>query len=143
MSASRRSASWPQLVAISLIGIGVASCSVDSGRFNEGFGSSNPPAAHGDVTGSIESSHVESRPLPQVASADQGTRQTIRRIARDNPGARIVVTGCYATRRPDEVSALPGVEQVVVNDDKPRLMQFLRRPEGTAEGAKTAEIAAL
>ena len=73
MSASRRSASWPQLVAISLIGIGVASCSVDSGRFNEGFGSSNPPAAHGDVTGSIQSSHVESRPLPQVASADQGT----------------------------------------------------------------------
>ena len=39
-----------------------------------------------------------------TASADQGARQTIRRIARDNPGARIVVTGCYATRRPDEVA---------------------------------------
>jgi threonylcarbamoyladenosine tRNA methylthiotransferase MtaB len=74
-----------------------------------------------------------------TASADQGTRQTLRRIARDNPRARIIVTGCYATRRPDEVSALPGVERVVTNDDKPRLMQFLRRPEGTAEGAKTAE----
>ncbi|MGB6448080.1 MAG: LysM domain-containing protein, partial [Xanthobacteraceae bacterium] len=73
MFASRRSASWPQLVAISLIGIGVASCSADSGRFNEGFGSSDPPAAHGDVTGSIQSNHIESRPLPQVASADQGT----------------------------------------------------------------------
>ena len=35
-----------------------------------------------------------------TASADQGARQTIRRIARDNPAARIVVTGCYATRRP-------------------------------------------
>ena len=33
-----------------------------------------------------------------TASADQGARQTIRRIARDNPIARIVVTGCYATR---------------------------------------------
>jgi threonylcarbamoyladenosine tRNA methylthiotransferase MtaB len=74
-----------------------------------------------------------------TASADQGTRQTLRRIARDNPGARIIVTGCYATRRPDEVAALPGVERVVLNDDKPRLMQLLRRPEGTAEGPKTAE----
>src|SRR5437667_3307516 len=38
-----------------------------------------------------------------TASADQGARQTIRRVARDNPNARIVVTGCYATRRPVEV----------------------------------------
>jgi threonylcarbamoyladenosine tRNA methylthiotransferase MtaB len=74
-----------------------------------------------------------------TAAADQGTRQTVRRIARDNPHARIVVTGCYATRRPDEVAALPNVERVVVNDDKPRLIQLLRRPEGTAEPAKTAE----
>jgi threonylcarbamoyladenosine tRNA methylthiotransferase MtaB len=74
-----------------------------------------------------------------TATADQGTRQTIRRIARDNPSARIVVTGCYATRRPDEVGALPNVTRVVANDDKPRLMQFLRRTEETAEGAKTAE----
>ena len=35
-----------------------------------------------------------------TATADQGARQTIRRIARDNPSARIVVTGCYATRAP-------------------------------------------
>ena len=33
------------------------------------------------------------------AAADQGARQTIRRVARENPAARIVVTGCYATRR--------------------------------------------
>src|SRR5271166_4689800 len=73
MCASRRSASWPQLVAISLIGIGIASCSADSGRFNEGFGSSNPPRS--DVTGSIQSapaSHIESRPLPHLGSADEG-----------------------------------------------------------------------
>jgi threonylcarbamoyladenosine tRNA methylthiotransferase MtaB len=60
-----------------------------------------------------------------TATADQGARQTIRRIARDNPNARIVVTGCYATRRPDEVGALPNVERVVVNDDKPKLIQLL------------------
>jgi threonylcarbamoyladenosine tRNA methylthiotransferase MtaB len=66
-----------------------------------------------------------------TATADQGTRQTIRRIARDNPSAQIVVTGCYATRRPDEVAALPNVSRVVVNDDKPRLIQILT--EKTAE----------
>jgi threonylcarbamoyladenosine tRNA methylthiotransferase MtaB len=53
-----------------------------------------------------------------TASADQGARQTIRRIARDNPTARIVATGCYATRCADEVAALPGVVRVVSNDEK-------------------------
>ena len=53
-----------------------------------------------------------------TATADQGARQTIRRIARDNPAAAIVVTGCYATRRPDELAALPNVVRVVRNDDK-------------------------
>ena len=53
-----------------------------------------------------------------TASADQGARQTIRRIARENPSARIVATGCYATRCAEEVKALPGVVDVVGNDDK-------------------------
>ena len=73
-----------------------------------------------------------------TATADQGTRQTIRRIARDNPSARIIVTGCYATRRPDEVGALPNVARIVHNDDKPRLIQLLK--EGTAEHAETAKL---
>ncbi len=60
-----------------------------------------------------------------TASADQGARQTIRRIARDNPAARIVVTGCYATRRPDEVGELPNVVRVIRNDDKPRLVPII------------------
>ncbi|HXI27931.1 MAG TPA: MiaB/RimO family radical SAM methylthiotransferase [Vicinamibacterales bacterium] len=62
-----------------------------------------------------------------TATADQGARQTIRRIARDNPGARIVVTGCYATRRPAELAALPNVAQVIANDDKPRLLPMIVR----------------
>lgn len=74
-----------------------------------------------------------------TATADQGTRQTIRRIARDNPNARIVVTGCYATRRPEDVGALPNVERVVLNDDKPRLIQLLRHSEKTAENAENSE----
>lgn len=53
-----------------------------------------------------------------TASADQGARQTIRRIARENPAARIVATGCYASRDPQAVAALPNVVRVVANDDK-------------------------
>jgi threonylcarbamoyladenosine tRNA methylthiotransferase MtaB len=57
-----------------------------------------------------------------TASADQATRQAIRRVARSNSNAQIVVTGCYATRCPDEVGALPNVVRVVANDDKPHLV---------------------
>src|SRR5215217_5127431 len=53
-----------------------------------------------------------------TATADQGTRQSIRRVARENPSARIVVTGCYATRAPAEVAALPGVVHIVPNARK-------------------------
>jgi threonylcarbamoyladenosine tRNA methylthiotransferase MtaB len=60
-----------------------------------------------------------------TSSADQAARQAIRRIARLNPGAKIVVTGCYATRRPDEVGGLPHVIRVETNDDKPRLIPLL------------------
>jgi threonylcarbamoyladenosine tRNA methylthiotransferase MtaB len=57
-----------------------------------------------------------------TGAADQGARQAIRRIARSNPSARIVVTGCYATRRPDEVQALPRVALVRSNDRKADLV---------------------
>jgi threonylcarbamoyladenosine tRNA methylthiotransferase MtaB len=68
-----------------------------------------------------------------TATADQGARQTIRRVARDNPAARIVVTGCYATRRPEELAALPHVLRVVSNDDKPQLVAIARQSVSTAE----------
>jgi len=76
MCASSRSPLWPRLAVISLIGLGAASCSADSGRFNEGFGSNNPPPpARSDVTGSIQTapaSHIESQPLPHLATTDAG-----------------------------------------------------------------------
>lgn len=53
-----------------------------------------------------------------TASADQGARQTIRRIARENPDARIVATGCYATRCAEDVAALPGIVRVIDNSQK-------------------------
>jgi threonylcarbamoyladenosine tRNA methylthiotransferase MtaB len=59
-----------------------------------------------------------------TATADQGARQTIRRIARENPAARIFATGCYATRCEEEVASLPNVVRVIRNDEK---LTFLRK----------------
>lgn len=53
-----------------------------------------------------------------TASADQGARQTIRRVARDNPTVKVVVTGCYASRCPEDVASLPNVVRVVSNNAK-------------------------
>jgi threonylcarbamoyladenosine tRNA methylthiotransferase MtaB len=56
---------------------------------------------------------------------DAKSRQAIRRLARDNPGTRILVMGCYATRAPRELAALPGVVEVVT--DKRELPDVLAR----------------
>ena len=69
-----------------------------------------------------------------TASADQGARQTIRRIARDNPDVRVIVTGCYATRRPDEVAALPNVVRVVANERKEWLAGELTTADRYGDG---------
>jgi len=74
-----------------------------------------------------------------TATADQGARQTIRRIARDNPAVRIVVTGCYATRRPDDVRALPNVVRVVGNDDKPATVSLISTDFGLTTAARFGE----
>lgn len=65
-----------------------------------------------------------------TASADQAARQTVRRITRVNPDVRIVVTGCYATRRPDEAAALPNVIHVVTNDGKDELVEMFGDGDG-------------
>src|SRR5882724_1359560 len=50
--------------------------------------------------------------------ADKDARASIRRVRRENPDCRILVTGCYAQRAPEELSALPGVTWVVGNSHK-------------------------
>lgn len=56
-----------------------------------------------------------------TAAADQDARAAIRRIQRENPEAKILVTGCYAQRSPEEIAALPGVTWVVGNSHKHRI----------------------
>jgi threonylcarbamoyladenosine tRNA methylthiotransferase MtaB len=53
-----------------------------------------------------------------TAEADSDARSAIRRVHRENPAARILVTGCYAQRAPEELAAMPGVEWVVGNSHK-------------------------
>ena len=53
-----------------------------------------------------------------TASADQDVRSAIRRIHRQSPATKILVTGCYAQRAPEELSTLPGVSLVVGNSHK-------------------------
>jgi threonylcarbamoyladenosine tRNA methylthiotransferase MtaB len=53
-----------------------------------------------------------------TSEADHDARAAIRRIHRENPSARILVTGCYAQRAPEELAKIPGVEWVVGNSHK-------------------------
>lgn len=62
-----------------------------------------------------------------TAGADQDARAAIRRVRRQNPDAEIVVTGCYAQRAPEEISALPGVRLVVGNSHKHQLAEIALR----------------
>lgn len=58
--------------------------------------------------------------------ADKKCRQAIRSFHRQYPDAAIVVTGCYAQLKSDEVAALPGVEIVAGADRKLELIDYLR-----------------
>src|SRR5689334_16776799 len=60
-----------------------------------------------------------------TASADSDVRQAVRRAHRLNPRGRILVTGCYAQRAPEELAALPGVEWVVGNSHKSKIANLL------------------
>jgi len=60
-----------------------------------------------------------------TAAADQDARAAIRRVRRQNPDARIIVTGCYAQRAPEEIAALPGVSLVIGNSHKHQLAEIV------------------
>jgi len=60
-----------------------------------------------------------------TSSADQDARAAIRRVQRQNPLAKIIVTGCYAQRAPEEIAALPGVTAVIGNSHKHQLAELV------------------
>lgn len=75
--------------------------------------------------------------------ADKKCRQAIRSFARRYPDARIVVTGCYAQLKPDEVRALPGVAVVAGTDRKLELADYLDQVLAGDEAEGTAFITPL
>ena len=56
-----------------------------------------------------------------TSAADDEVRQTVRRIHREHPESRILVTGCYAQRAPEELAAMAGVTLVVGNSHKTQI----------------------
>ena len=68
-----------------------------------------------------------------TGAADRGARNLIRRIARRNASARIVVTGCYASREPAALASMPGVVRLVPNSWKDGLVRDLYGCDGGEE----------
>ncbi len=69
-----------------------------------------------------------------TAKADEDVRQTVRRVHRENPAARIAVTGCYAQRAPEELAAMPEVTWVIGNSHKARIPEILSDGSQPAAG---------
>src|ERR1700722_19540272 len=67
-----------------------------------------------------------------TAQADRTARAFLRRVRRENPTARIVVTGCYAQRAPHELAALPGVHAVVGNSHKALVAEIAQQATDAA-----------
>lgn len=64
-----------------------------------------------------------------TSNADDDVRKSIHRVHRENPHARILVTGCYAQRSPEELSRIPGVTWVVGNSHKTEIPQIVSELE--------------
>jgi threonylcarbamoyladenosine tRNA methylthiotransferase MtaB len=64
--------------------------------------------------------------------AAQKSRQALRRLHRDSPDARLLVTGCYAELEPADLLDLPGVERVIGNRDKEKLGDLIAREPAMA-----------
>jgi threonylcarbamoyladenosine tRNA methylthiotransferase MtaB len=70
--------------------------------------------------------------------ADKDARASIRRLQRVNPDCRILVTGCYAQRAPEELAALPGVAWVVGNSHKHQAAEIATSSSFPAAGSSSS-----
>jgi threonylcarbamoyladenosine tRNA methylthiotransferase MtaB len=101
---------------------------------------------YGVSTGANSADVVVVNTCTVTAAADLQARQAIHAIHRENPEARIVVTGCYAQRAPQELAGIAGVSWVVGNSHKPEIprligeMQERSRPDDTPEFVPVSEI---
>jgi threonylcarbamoyladenosine tRNA methylthiotransferase MtaB len=87
-----------------------------------------------DLTPEADADLVVINTCAVTADAERQARQTIRRVRRERPGARIVVTGCAAQISPTRFAAMPEVDRVVGNQEKVRASTW------AAEGDRARRI---
>lgn len=82
-----------------------------------------------------------------TAEADKKCRNLVRRLVRENPGAIIAITGCYAQLRPEDLASIEGVDLVVGNNNKGELFDKITALAGkgranitTCESSEIAEF---
>lgn len=77
--------------------------------------------------------------------ADRKCRKFVRRVLRQNPEARVVVTGCYAQLKPDEIAEMEGVDLVLGAGEKFQMLDYIDQLDGAkAKGMiHTSEISQL
>jgi threonylcarbamoyladenosine tRNA methylthiotransferase MtaB len=73
-------------------------------------------------------------------TADHKDRQMIHRIRRQNPDAILIVTGCYAQLKPDEIAHIEGVDYVLGQDEKFRLPEFVEKIESSVKNQASRVI---
>ncbi len=78
-----------------------------------------------EVSSAAEADLVILNTCTVTGEADNDVRKSINRVRRENPEARILVTGCYAQRAPNELSQMPGVTWVVGNSHKTKIPEIL------------------
>jgi len=78
-----------------------------------------------------------------TADADSSCRQLVRKLLRENPVARVVVTGCYAERAPDELRDLSERVEVFGNREKPLIATTLGVPTACVEAAAKQGVTSL
>ncbi len=78
-----------------------------------------------EVSSAAEADLVILNTCTVTSEADGDVRKSINRVRRENPEARILVTGCYAQRAPNELSQMPGVTWVVGNSHKTKIPEIL------------------
>ena len=64
-------------------------------------------------------------------TADHKCRQAINRLNRQHPDAIMIVTGCYAQLKPEEVAAIEGVDLVLGANEKFNILEYIQKLDGT------------
>ena len=75
-----------------------------------------------------------------TSATDAQSRNLIRRARRFNATCRVVVTGCYAQIDPEALHDLPGVSLVIGNEEKQRLLDFLKKKNGEPTNIEVSDI---